>query len=177
MLSQEQTTSLLLRNQLALTAFFATVARSYHLAEDVFQEICIGALSKKEGFESAEHLLHWARLAGKNRSIDILRARDGKFVGLTDAVIERLAAQYHRVSESHQLSKQDVLRECIKGLTSRNYEILRLRYFEGRTSSAISEMLNRKIETVYQTITRIHKALGVCVQQKLSSAMEDGGES
>jgi RNA polymerase sigma-70 factor, ECF subfamily len=126
MLSQEQTTSLLLRNQLALTAFFASVVRSYHLAEDIFQEICIGALRKKEAFESDEHLLNWARLAGKNQAIDILRARNGKF--------------------------------------------------EGLTSSAISELLNSKIATVYQAITRIHKALGECVQKKLTSPIGGSDE-
>ena len=174
MLTQEQTTLLLLRNQLALTAFFASVVRSYHLAEDIFQEVCIAAISHDGGFESDPHLLNWARLAGRNRAIDALRARNGKYDGLPEDLLDRLSEAIHQSSLPIHGLKQDALRDCLQVLTPNNREILRLRYFEGKTSASIAERLERKVTTVYQSIARIHKQLGECVEQRLSTML--GGQ-
>ncbi len=168
MLTHEQTTSILLKNQLALTASIACVSRSYHLAEDIFQEVCIGAIGHQKGFESNEHLLRWARVTGRHRAIDVLRTRDGKYQGLTDEVLDRLASAIHETADAMQSLKHEALRECMSRLTPNNREILRLRYFEGRTSSAIAAILGRKIATVYQAISRIHQSLGDCIEQRLS---------
>ncbi len=167
MLTREQTTSVLLRHQLALTAFIASVARSYHLAEDVFQEVCMNAIGQQDNFESEQHLLNWARLHGRHRAIDVLRARDGKFDGLSDEVLDQLGTAFETNRLANYSEKHDALRECIQSLTPNNYEILRLRYFEGRPSSTIAKLLDRKLETVYQSIARIHKSLGDCISNRL----------
>jgi RNA polymerase sigma-70 factor, ECF subfamily len=167
MLTREQITSALLRHQLALTAFIASVARSYHLAEDVFQEVCMNAIGHQESFESEQHLLNWARLNGRHRAIDALRARDGKFDGLSEEVLDQLGTAFETNRLANYSEKHDALRECIQSLTPNNYEILRLRYFEGRTSAAIAKLLDRKLETVYQSVARIHKSLGDCISNRL----------
>ena len=168
MLTHEQLTSILLKNQLALTASVACVTRSYHLAEDVYQEVCLGAIRRQEGFESDEHLLRWARLTGRHRAIDVLRARDGRYEGLSDDVLDRLAAAVDRKA-GEMSPMQEALRHCMTLLTPNHRELLRLKYFEGRTSSVIASILNRKVTTVYQAITRIHRSLGQCVEQQLSN--------
>ena len=167
MLTREQITSVLLRHQLALTAFIASIARSFHLAEDVFQEVCMNAIGRQESFESEQHLLNWARLHGRHRAIDALRARDGKYNGLSDEVLDQLGTAFETNRLANCSDKHEALRECIQSLTPNNYEILRLRYFEGRTTSAIAELLDRKLATVYQSIARIHKSLGDCISSRL----------
>jgi RNA polymerase sigma-70 factor, ECF subfamily len=44
MLTPESLTAILLAERLPLTAFFASVTRDFHLAEDVFQEVCVKAV-------------------------------------------------------------------------------------------------------------------------------------
>ena len=70
----EDITATLLAERMPLTAFFASVTRDFHLAEDLFQEVCVKAVARADSFKTTAHLMNWARLAGKNRAIDILRA-------------------------------------------------------------------------------------------------------
>ena len=166
MLPPEEIASILLAERLPLTAFVASVTRDFHLAEDVFQEVCVKAIRRSE-FASPAHLLNWARLAGKNRAIDILRARDGRYIGLSDEMLAVLSADWPAPSPSDTL--HDALNHCIEQITPNNRELLRLRYFERRNCTEVASIMGRKIETVYQALARLHKTLGDCVRSRIQN--------
>lgn len=165
MLCAEEITAVLLAERMPLTAFIAIVTRDFHLAEDVFQEICVKAVSRMADFDSSTHLIHWARLTGKNRAIDILRARNGRYEGLSDELLATLATEWPDKSTVAPL--QEALRHCIEQVTANNRTLLRMRYFEKRSCHEIAAALGRKIETLYQALARLHKALGDCVRNQM----------
>ncbi|MFM7606515.1 MAG: sigma-70 family RNA polymerase sigma factor [Prosthecobacter sp.] len=165
MLAAESLTAILLAERRPLTAFFASVTRDFHLAEDVFQEVCVKAVARAESFDTKSHLMNWARLAGKNRAIDILRARDGRYVGLSDEMLALLAHEWPDRSMADAM--QEALDDCIAHITSNNRELLRLRYFENRNCADVAAIMGRKMETVYQALTRLHKTLGGCIRSRL----------
>lgn len=166
MFSKEEITATLLSHRLAVTAFLATITRNYHLAEDVFQDVCVKAIAREEPFESAEHLLNWAHMVGRNRAIDLLRARDGKYCGLSEEVLQALSVSWQTQQNENVRQLHDSLQQCMKHLTTRNRELLRLRYFEGRSGQEIAKHLNRKLETIYQALTRVHRLLAECVRRR-----------
>lgn len=166
MLPPESIAATLLAERLPLTAYFASVTRDYHLAEDVFQEVSVKAVGRAAEFETPAHLIHWARVAGRNRSIDLLRARDGRYVGLSEAMLATLAAEWPDESEASPM--HEALRQCLGTITPNNRELLRLRYFERRPCPDVAEIMGKKIETVYQALTRIHRALGECVKHRMA---------
>jgi RNA polymerase sigma-70 factor (ECF subfamily) len=163
----EDITATLLAERLPLTAFFASVTRDFHLAEDVFQEVCVKAVARAETFETTAHVMNWARLAGKNRAIDILRARDGRYVGLSDEMLALLADEWPEKSRVDTM--QEALSQCVEQITPNNRELLRLRYFEGRNCTDVAAIMGRKIETVYQALARLHKTLGDCIRTRLQT--------
>ena len=167
MLSSEFITATLLAGRMPLTAFFASITRDFHLAEDVFQEVCVKAVARAESFESAAHLMNWSRMTGKNRAIDIMRARDGRYVGLSDEMLALLADQWPHQSPIDAM--QQALDHCIRQITPNNRELLRLRYFEHRNCAEVAAILSRKIETVYQALARLHKTLGDCIRGRLQA--------
>jgi RNA polymerase sigma-70 factor (ECF subfamily) len=162
MLHAEDIAAILLAERLPLTAFIASVTRDFHLAEDVFQEVCVKAVGRAAEFETAAHVMNWARLSGKNRAIDILRARDGRYVGLSDEMLAVLAAEWPEQDQANQM--QEALGKCIGQVTPNNRELLRLRYFERRNCTDVAAIMGRKIETVYQALARLHKTLGDCMR-------------
>ena len=167
MLSPESAAAILLAGRMPLTAFFASVTRDFHLAEDVFQEVCVKTVARADSFETMAHLMNWARLAGKNRAIDILRARDGRYVGLSDEMLALLADDWPDQTKTDAM--QQALDHCITQITPNSRELLRLRYFERRNCTDVAAIMGRKIETVYQALARLHKTLGECIRTRLQT--------
>ncbi len=167
MLHAEDIAAILLAERLPLTAFITCVTRDFHLAEDVFQEVCVKAVGRATEFETAAHVMNWARLAGKNRAIDILRSRDGRYVGLSDEMLAVLAVEWPEQDRANQM--QEALGKCIDQVTPNNRELLRLRYFERRNCTDVAAIMGRKIETVYQALARLHKTLGDCMRIQIQN--------
>ena len=165
MLRPDEIAALLLAERLPLTAFVASVTRDFHLAEDIFQEVSVKAVAAAAEFEDPTHLIHWARMAGKNRAIDILRTRDNRYEGLSDEVLATLATEWPGREEISSI--RGALAHCIEQVTPNNREILRLRYFERRSCLDVAMILGRKVETVYQALSRLHKTLGECILNRL----------
>lgn len=169
MLNSEETTALLLSERLALTAYLATITRDYQMAEDVYQDVCVKAIVRHEPFESQAHLRNWARASGRNRAVDILRARDGRYEGLNEELLSVLADVWPAAPADGWRHRREALTRCMAQLSLNNREILKLRYFEGRSGRDVAEMLGRKVETVYQALARIHKTLGECIRLRLAA--------
>ncbi len=169
MLSPEDITGTLLRERLALTAYISTVTRDFHLAEDIFQEVCVKAVGKGGEFETPQHVMNWARVAGRHKAIDVLRTRDGKIVGLSEEMLAALEPVWPEGEAAQGSPALDALRKCMERLTPNNQEIVRLRYFEGRAGAEVAAAMGRKLETVYQALARIHRTLADCVRQRLAN--------
>lgn len=166
MLTREETTAILLEERLLLVAFIGMIARNYHLAEDIFQELCIKAIVRENAFESREHLLKWARISGKGRAINALRATSTQYDDLDAKTLEALADSWPDSQHLHADDPTEVLAGCLKELTEHNRRIVRMRYFEGYSGHEIAEMLGRKLSAVHQALARIHKTLGECIRRR-----------
>jgi RNA polymerase sigma-70 factor (ECF subfamily) len=165
MLASEEIAAVLFSQRLPLTAYIATVTRDFHVAEDLFQDVCVKAIGRGNEFESAEHLIHWARVVGRNRGIDVLRTRDGRYSGLSDSLLATLADEWPGKPEAD--GRAEALSFCLERLTANNRELLRLRYFERRSCPDVASIMGRKLETVYQALARVHKSLGDCMRARL----------
>lgn len=169
MLSPEHVASSLFARRLSVIGFIVTVSRDFHLAEDLFQEVCIKAIGRAAEFENEAHLLHWTRLTARNRAIDTLRSRHGRYDGLSPETLDALAAEWPE-SPTRNLDLE-ALERCLRKVTPNNRKLLRMRYFEEHSCSEVARRMQRKIESVYQALARIHKTLGECVRaQNLEEA-------
>ena len=174
MITREQATAILLEERLSLTAYVLTIVRSFHLAEDIFQDTCVKSLLHSEPFETRAQLLKWARVVCKHRAIDVIRSRDGRYRGLSEEMLDTLF-EVGVEEEAGELSEtRDMLASCLEELTTNNRKILQLRYFEGRSGIDVANILGRKPATVYQALARIHSLLERCIQMRLAL---NGGES
>ncbi len=178
MLSQHEITATLLKNRLPLVGFFAIMTRSFHTAEDVFQDVLVKVLSNRElEFESSARLLSWARIVGNHRAIDLVRARDGHFRGLSPEILLQLTDAWPNPKfEATGTDAEDfrsMLADCLSTLTQKSREIVRLRYYEERRGVDVAKQLDMDIHSLYQSLARIHRRLRDCVERKMRFAKED----
>lgn len=169
MLSTEIITECVLRERLGLTSFIAAITRNHHLAEDVYQEVCVKVIGLGGDFSSREHLLNWFRRTARNRAIDVIRVREGRYVGLSPEALEILERDWDETGPSTDSAALSALSKCLEQLTPRSREIVRLRYLEKRPGREIAERMERKVESIYQAIVRIHKTLGKCIRSQLAT--------
>src|SRR5690606_28703357 len=118
------------------------------------QDVCVKTLLREEPFECRAQLLKWARVTCKNRAIDVIRSRDGRYHGLTMDVLDSLLEAWGEEDSGEHIKTRDALESCLNELTPNNRRILQLRYFEGHSGTDVANALGRKPATVYQALAR-----------------------
>ncbi|EMI57060.1 RNA polymerase sigma factor [Rhodopirellula sallentina] len=166
MLTTKEATETILRERLSLTTHIFCVTNHYHIAEDVFQEICMKALDRASEFETPKHLLNWFRLCSRNRAIDILRNRESQQLVFSEETMESLEKTWDTDCSTDKSDLLDLLVACIEELTPRSKTILQMRYFDNVPGAEIARQMGNKVGSVYQSISRIHKSLQKCIDRK-----------
>jgi RNA polymerase sigma-70 factor (ECF subfamily) len=164
----------LLRERLRIAAAASAVVRDVHAADDVFQQVVLAALEHKSEFRDPDHVLAWALRAARCRAVDLARRR--KLAYLPDDVLDLLE------SGSAQPNSTDVveaLHDCLEGLAAPARALLQMKYDDGLTAAAIAARMRRSADAVYQNLSRVHRVLRACVEQKLAyaAAANEGGRS
>lgn len=167
-LDQETVARLLLQQRMELTAYIQSIVRDIHMAEDVFQDVCVKAIKRHDTFNDAIHLAKWTRRVARNRSIDSLRRKENQTLVLNEEVLELLEADWPEEEQGAPTKAIEALRSCMGKMTPYSREILRLRYMEGLPGTQVAETLNRKVDTVYKALTRIHMGLRDCVKRQMT---------
>lgn len=155
----------LLRGRLRLAAIAMAIVRDPHAADDVFQQVVLSALEHLTHFHDSNHVLAWALRAARFRAIDLARERRVRV--LSDTILDRLEDRWRELPDSELTEEVRVLYDCLDQLAPHARELLRLRYDQGLSVVAIAARLQRNADAVYQSLSRIHRALRGCVRQKL----------
>jgi RNA polymerase sigma-70 factor (ECF subfamily) len=155
----------LLRERLRVTALAAGVTRDVHAADDIFQQVVLGALEARAQFRDLAHVLAWALRAARHRAVDFARSR--RVRSLPDDVLDLLEARWTEPGGAASSDRGEALHRCLGRLTASARELLQLRYAEGLTAVVVAERLRRTVDAVYQALSRIHRLLRECVEREL----------
>ena len=167
MVDQESLMILLLRERVKLLAYIRAIVRDEHLAEDVYQDVAILAIRKRDKIRDPRHFLAWMRLASRQRALQVLRQR-GHQVLLDESLLDRLDEQWGEHDQHSSTDLTEALRHCLERLSSRARNLVRLRYAEGISGARLAAGLDRSLNTVYVSLSRIHRLLGDCIRQRLT---------
>ena len=158
---------LLLDARVEMTGYFRSVITDRHLAEDVFQDVCVRAIKASETFKDAKHLRRWCHTVGRNRAIDLLRRKDRKQLLLSEAVLDQLEEDENQRSPSGAREQLEALGQCLKELTPRSQRIVALRYGEELLGIEVARRMDCKVDTLYKSLARIYQNLRTCIREKL----------
>lgn len=131
-------------------------------ADDVLQESASVMLAKMDRFEEGTNFRSWAFTVVKLEVRKALAARARRPLSLPEEIYEDLGALAMSETELPTL-RFKALTVCLEKLQDRARELIRLRYREGMAAAAIADALQRPVEAVYTSLSRIRKMLHECI--------------
>lgn len=150
-----------------LLGYLFCLVRNMADAEDLFQQVSITLWDKFEEFTPGTNFGAWATATARNKALTFLRTKGRERARFSDRVIEELAAQELWAPEEldHRLA---ALATCQQKLSPRDQLLLSLCYGEEGTTRDVAHQLNRPVESVYSSLSRIRRALHRCIERTLS---------
>ena len=156
---------ILLRERLRLTALASAITRDVHAADDIFQQVVLEALESRAQFRGTDHVLPWALRTTRHRAVDYARAQ--RLHLFPDEILEAIEARWADPIGDSISDRGEALHGCLGQLTASARELLQMRYAERLPVVEVAARLRRSADAVYQTLSRIHRALRECVERKL----------
>jgi RNA polymerase sigma-70 factor (ECF subfamily) len=164
--AQDVLVRLLLSERAMLLGYIGALVRDSHLAEDVFQDVALIVLRKRDELSGASGFPSWARKIARLESLNVLRRETRVPRPLDQSVLDVLDQHW---TESDEGPASAALRACLHRLTERSQKLVELRYRDGLSGKRLAERLAQPTNTVYVTLARIHKALSDCVRGHLGA--------
>lgn len=167
-ISHDNLLRVLLAERAKLHAYIWSIVRDEHMTEDIFQEVSLLAVNKRDEINNAEHLSVWLRQAARFESLKVLQKANRKPLGLDDELLEALEAEWRQYDEMASNDMIDALRYCLQKLTPRARRIVKLRYVDGLVGKRLAQLLDVKVHSVYVAVGRIHNTLRQCINRRVS---------
>ena len=169
-LSQPEILEIIVASRRQITAAAWLVVRDVQAAEDIFQNVALKAYQADGDFSSASAAMSWAFVTARREAIDWLRRRRRESPVLSDDICEVLEAEWSHEASPGADSYADALQECLTIASETSRKLLRLRYLEERACKEVAAELGLGLDAVYQRLSRVHRVLRTCVEQRLKRA-------
>ena len=173
-LQQDHVVQLLLKHRGKLLGAIRAMVADEHLAEDIFQEVSIAAISKREDIIDIDHFAPWIRSAARLQSLMALRNRNRLPHSLSDEVLDMLEPHWEQFDNRSDMDLSEALKACLDGLGPYAKQLVETRYVQGKSGNNLALALKRSMNTVYVALSRVHNALRECLTKKLAAEAHRG---
>ncbi len=164
-MDQNAVVRIMWRNRSKLMAYIWTIVHDPHLADDIYQDVSITALAKHDEINDEDHLYKWLRQVARFKSLKALREKHRDPCAPSGELLERLEHAWERFDDSSDSDRMDALRCCLEKLSPYATRLIHLRYGEGLTGQSLADRVNRKVDTIYVALSRIHRSLLMCIRK------------
>ena len=170
-LSEKEILRFLMQSRERISAAAWLVVKDAHVAEDIFQNTVLKAVTKDVSFEAEAALFSWAFITARRDSLNWYRKHRRESVGIDEDILTLIHHDWQNDHLNPKGNRFELLRDCMEELPQKSEKILRLRYFEGLSCGEIADSISITLDAVYKRISRIQNSLRKCVELK----MQPGG--
>jgi RNA polymerase sigma factor (sigma-70 family) len=171
-MKEELLVRLLVSERVKVLAFIRSMVRRHELAEDVFQDICVLAIEKRETIRDEAHFLNWLRTAARLRSLNVLRQKGQRHLSLDDDLLESLEVEWEKHDQDDSEIMSATIRHCVEKLGPAARGLIHRRYVEKAKYPDLAKELNRPVVSLYTTFSRIYAVLADCLSKQV---LPEGG--
>jgi RNA polymerase sigma-70 factor, ECF subfamily len=166
-LSEQEILRFLMQSRERISAAAWLVVKDAHVAEDIFQNTVLKAVTKDVNFDAEAALFSWAFITARRDSLNWFRKHRRESVGIDEDILTLIHQDWQNDHLNPKGNRFEVLRDCMEELPQKSEKILRLRYFEGLSCGEIGDSISITLDAVYKRISRIQNSLRKCVELKM----------
>jgi RNA polymerase sigma-70 factor (ECF subfamily) len=145
---------------------FAAV-RNLDDAEELYQETSIVLWRKFAEYQPDTDFARWACKIAKFEILHFHRAQRRSRVCFNDKILSNLAEV--QASDATQSTRhQELLAECVDQLSAADRQLVELCYGSRDGVKEVAQKLQRSVQTLYNSLSRVRRALFDCVRLKLT---------
>ena len=166
-LSEKEILRFLMQSRERISAAAWLVVKDAHVAEDIFQNTVLKAVTKDLNFEAEAALFSWAFITARRDSLNWIRKHRRESVGFDEDILTLIHQDWQNDHLNPKGNRFELLRDCMEELPQKSEKILRLRYFEGLSCGEIADSISITLDAVYKRLSRIQNSLRKCVELKM----------
>ena len=158
---------LLRQHQNQIFGYIFCMVRNFSDAEDVFQQTSLTLWDKFEEFIPGTSFMAWAKAVARNKTLTFLRTKRRERTKFSDEVLDQLA-ECELWSPEALDERISALARCRQKLSKIDQTLLAKCYSTAGSIRDVAEQLERPVESVYSSLSRIRRALYDCIQRSLA---------
>ena len=166
-LSEKEILRFLMQSRERISAAAWLVVKDAHVAEDIFQNTVLKAVTKDVNFDAEAALFSWAFITARRDSLNWFRKHRRESVGIDEDILTLIHQDWQNDHLNPKGNRFELLRDCMEELPQKSEKILRLRYFEGLSCGEIADSISITLDAVYKRLSRIQNSLRKCVELKM----------
>jgi RNA polymerase sigma-70 factor (ECF subfamily) len=159
---------LLMGNQDKIYAFILSLVHNSSDAEDILQDVTTVMWRKYDTFKPGTSFIGWGITIARLQVLKFFEKNRHSKLSFSPDLEQQLASMTQEKVSSTKADILRILKQCLRKLDTRNYELIKLRYVEKKPTKEIANERGIPPHTMYRMIGKIHKILHRCIQQTLT---------
>jgi len=164
---------LIVSSQKHIFSYIITMVPNNSDAEDILQDTMTIMWRKFDEFERGSNFVAWGITIAKYRILKYREKTINSKLHLDDDVLELLEKQSGGLLEKLD-NRLDVLKNCVKKLTRKESNLIRMRYEKNQSFRTIAASVGLSSTAVFKTISQIHCKLMRCINRTLFTEQGHG---
>lgn len=163
---QDEFLQLLAEHEAQIFGFLYALVCHHEDARDLMQEATVTMWRKFDTFESGTNFNAWGCEIAKNCALNYFQSRNRRKLFST-TMIDLLSQSEAEQDLDARLERRQALRQCIDKLSAKDRELIAQCYEASATVKEVAKQINRPVAGVYNSLSRIRRALYECIEATL----------
>lgn len=152
-----------------LLRYVMSLVANRHDAEDVLQRASLVMWRRFDTYEAGSDFIAWATTVAFYEARNFQRTLGRSRVTFDDQLLQILAAE-KALDVQRCGSRQEALEKCLEKLDAAGRELVEAVYTQGLDAAEIAERRGLAVQTIYNKLNFLRRALAECVQRRLAEA-------
>lgn len=166
---QEAFTRLWTETQPTVSRYVCSVVRDDSTTKDIVQSAALVMLRKFPDYDAGKPFLPWALGVAKFQILGHQRDQARSLVRFDSDLLDDYTRTWAEVTPAIS-DESAALRNCLKKVSGRSRDVVRLRYYDELNSKEIASQLQLSAANVRVILQRVREQLRDCVQRTMEDA-------